>query len=295
MTPANSILKPRTAGPTIGLMVAALISGLYWLPLQQAQHAGMSGLWATMTIALLAAIPLLLPLWRRRTFSDWRDLALIGFLVGGAWAFYAASLVLTEVAHAVLLFYMAPVWGTVLEIVVQRRSLTRQRIASLVLGISGLVVILGAGPDLPSMASVMNAGDALALTAGLIWSMGLLVVFGRSDLPVGDQIAAQAAGAALMAVVVAAIGLAGSPLPSLESMVSALPWLLVIALLLTVPMWCLSLWASRHLPPARATLLFMVEVCVGIGSAAILSGQPFGWHEAVGTILILGAAGMELT
>jgi hypothetical protein len=56
-----------------------------------------------------------------------------------------------------------------------------------------------------------------------------------------------------------------------------LPWLLFVAILLTMPMWCLSLWASRHLTPARTTLLFMIEVCIGVGSAALLSGDHFGW------------------
>lgn len=294
MAQGFSKITGGTAGPTISLLIAAFISGLYWLPLRQVERAGISGLWATMTIALLAGIPLLLPLLRRRTLSDWRDLALIGILVGGAYAFYAASLVLTDVVRAVLLFYIAPVWGTVLEILVLRQSLTRQRIASLMLGISGLIVILGAGADLSSLASVMNWGDALALASGLIWSIGLLVIFRRSDLPTVDQVAAQAAGAVMVAVIVASIGLSGSPPPSIDTVIAALPWLLFVALLLTIPLWCLSLWASRHLPPARATLLFMVEVCVGIVSAAVLSGQPFGWHEAVGTILVLAAAGVEL-
>jgi drug/metabolite transporter (DMT)-like permease len=276
------------------MLVAGLLSGVYWLPLRQVEHAGVSGLWATMTISLIAGFPLLLPLLRRRSFSDWRDLALIGILVGGAYALYAASLVLTEVARAVLLFYIAPVWSTMLEVLFLRQALTRERIASLILGLAGLAVILSAGADLSSIAPVVNAGDALALVAGICWSIGLLVIFRRSDLPTADQIAGQAAGAVVIAVIVGMIGLAGHSPPSLGTMLGALPWLLFVAFLLTVPMWCLALWGSRRLSPVRATLLFMVEVCVGIGSAALLSGQPFGWHEAVGTILVLAAAAVEL-
>jgi drug/metabolite transporter (DMT)-like permease len=294
MAPVVSKSGIGTTLPTISLLIAAFISGLYWLPLRQVERAGISGLWATMAIAVIAGIPLLLPLLRRRSISDWRDLALIGILVGGAYAFYAASLMLTEVVRAVLLFYIAPVWSTALEILVLHQTLTRRRIASLVLGLAGLIVILSAGADFSSIFSVMNAGDALALASGLSWSIGLLVIFRRSDLPTSDQIAGQAAGAVLVALAVGAIGLTGTPPPSLDTMLGALPWVLFVALLLTVPLWCLSLWASRHLPPARATLLFMIEVCVGIGSAAILSGQPFGWHEAMGTLLVLAAAGVEL-
>jgi drug/metabolite transporter (DMT)-like permease len=274
-------------------LVAAFISGLYWMPLRRVEQAGVAGLWATLAIALLAGLPLVLPLLRRRgrSVADWRDLAMIGFLVGGAYAFYAASLMLTDIVRAVLLFYIAPVWGTLLEIFILHRSLSRQRAASLVLGIGGLAVILGSGAD---FAPTMNAGDALALASGMIWSIGLLVVFRRADLPTSDLIAAQAAGAVVIAVIIAGIGLAGESSPQIETLTAAIPWLLFAAIVLTIPMWCLSIWAARHLVPARTTLLFMIEVCIGVGSAALLSGEPFGWREAIGTILIISAALVEL-
>lgn len=108
------------------------------------------------------------------------------------------------------------------------------------------------------------------------------------------QIAAQAAGAVAVAILVAAIGLAGRSVPSLATSAVALLWLVFVAAALTMPMWCLSLWASRHLAPARTTLLFMIEVCIGVGSAALLSGDQFGWREATGTVLIISAASVEL-
>jgi drug/metabolite transporter (DMT)-like permease len=284
--------KRGTAWPTAGLLVAAIISGLYWLPLRQVEQAGIAGLWAPLAIAVLAGAPLLLPLLqaRDRTRSDWRDFVLMGLLLGGAYALYAASFMLTDVVRVVLLFYLAPVWGTLLEIFVLRRSLTLPRCASLILGLGGLAVILGADRGL---ALAINAGDALALASGIAWSFGLLVIFRRAERPIGDQIAAQAGGAMLVAFLVAAIGLGGTPVPSPRQFVVALPWL-ITALLLTIPMWCLSLWASRHLTPARTSLLFMIEVCIGVGSAALLSGDPFGWRDAVGTTLVISAALVEL-
>jgi drug/metabolite transporter (DMT)-like permease len=144
------------------------------------------------------------------------------------------------------------------------------------------------------LALAINAGDALALASGIAWSLGLLVIFRRAERPIGEQIAAQAAGAIVVAVMVAAFGLTGHPAPSAEQFAAALPSLLFVAILLTIPMWCLSLWASRHLTPARTTLLFMIEVCIGVGSAAVLSGDPFGWREAAGTVLVISAAFVEL-
>lgn len=279
--------------PTVGLLTAALISGLYWLPLRQIEQAGIAGLWVPLSISILAGVPLALPLVRRlqRSPSEWRDLTVIGLLMGGAYVFYAAGFMLTDVVRVVLLFYLAPVWGTLLELFVLRRGLTLQRCASLGLGLGGLVVILGAGNG---FALSINAGDALALASGVFWSIGLLVVFKRTDLSTNDQIAAQAAGAVMIAGAVAAIGLIGRPMPSPGIFVAALPWLSFVAIALTIPMWCLSLWASRHLAPARTTLLFMIEVCIGVGSAALFSGDPFGMREATGTALVISAALVEM-
>jgi drug/metabolite transporter (DMT)-like permease len=263
------------------------------LPLRQIEQAGIAGLWAPLSISILAGVPLALPLVRgpKRSPSDWRDLALIALLMGGSYAFYAASFMLTDVVRVVLLFYLAPVWGTLLELFVLRRTLTVQRCASLALGIGGLFVILGAGNG---FSLSINAGDALALASGVFWSVGLLVVFRRTDLSACDQIAAQAAGAMVVMAAVAAIELPGHPMPTSNTFTTALPWLMFAAIALTIPMWCLSLWASRFLPPARTTLLFMIEVCVGVGSAALFSGEPFGLWEAAGTALVVSATLVEM-
>ena len=93
-------------------------------------------------VATLAGLPLIPPLLRRRSRTDWYDLARIGILVGGGYALYSASLVLTDVARAVLLFYLAPVWATVLEIAILHQPLTKRRLASIALGLGGLVALL---------------------------------------------------------------------------------------------------------------------------------------------------------
>src|SRR5262249_17770416 len=72
--------------PTIGLLASALISGFYWLPLRHLQSFGFQGVIAAAIIAVLAALPLVPPLLRRRSRADWHDLARIGLLVGGGYA-----------------------------------------------------------------------------------------------------------------------------------------------------------------------------------------------------------------
>ena len=98
----------------------------------------------------------------------------------------------------------------------------------------------------------------------------------------------------MVAILVLPLGWSGNHPPELSAIVAAMPWLLAIACLLTAPMWGLSLWASRYIPPARASIIFMMEVCIGVGSAAALSSYKLHWNEYLGTVLVLAAASLEL-
>ena len=64
--------------------------------------------------------------------------------------------------------------------------------------------------------------------------------------------------------------------------------------LIMVPANLLVLWAAARLEPARVGILLMMEVVVGVISAAALSGEPFGWIEAIGATLIVAAGVIEV-
>ncbi len=283
---------PRsTTLPTLGVLFGAVMSGLTWLPLHAAAEAGIGGFWITLAVVIFAAMPLLplLPAALRLRGQDLKDIWWIGLLIGVEYALYTASLTTTEVARAILLFYIAPVWGTLLEVGVLRQRLTLRRAASLVLGGAGLAAILGVGVDFDL---TVNLGDILALLSGILWSVGLLFIFKRGGAGVGAQSSALAVGALLGAGIMALL-LEPAPAPDATMLLQALPWLLVGGLVFIMPVWIITLWAGRRISPTRTTIIFMAEVCVGVGSAALWAGDDFGWRETAGTILVLAAAAVE--
>ncbi len=292
-TTRASALPGSVAGRAVGgLLLAALISGLYWLPLRALSESGVADLWACALVAL-GVVPFFLPALRQAARLDatsQRDLAFIGLVIGGAFTCYSASLLLTDVVRALLLFYIAPVWSTLLELLVMKRRLTWRRLGALLLGAGGLWTILGAGWSFPLP---QNGGDWLALASGLLWSVGALLSYRRPDIGTGLQTAGLAMGALISALLLALVGV-GAGAPQGAMILEALPWLVPIALALTLPMWFLTLWGIRHLEPARATLIFMLEVCIGVLSAALLTEEPFGWRELAGMLLVLAAAAVEL-
>jgi drug/metabolite transporter (DMT)-like permease len=53
-------------------------------------------------------------------------------------------------------------------------------------------------------------------------------------------------------------------------------------------------WGSSHVDPGRLGILLQIEAVVGIGSAALLAGEPFGLRQAIGAVLVIGAGLVEV-
>ncbi|MEZ5789919.1 MAG: hypothetical protein R3D34_03680 [Nitratireductor sp.] len=104
--------------PIIITIVAASAWGLFWLPLRLFEENGLAAGWATLAVFATPAF-LLLPmvLWRiTQGLPTGLANAITGTLVGGAVALYSESVLHTDVARALILFYVTPVWSTILEV-----------------------------------------------------------------------------------------------------------------------------------------------------------------------------------
>jgi drug/metabolite transporter (DMT)-like permease len=284
--------QPHRYLVTTALLVGAVLSGVTWIPLRVIQHNGVAGLWVTLAVVAVAALPLLPALLKARGLHrrDQVGLFWIAVFIGVDYAFYTASLTTTQVSRAILLFYMAPVWGTLLEVFVLRQPLTLRRGSALALGFAGLIAIFGIGLDLQLS---LNLGDVLALLSGILWSVGLLFILRHRAAGPAVQSGAVAAGALAGGIAIVVL-FEAAPAPGLEALAGASPWILVTGLGFILPVWVVSMWAGRVMSPARMTLIFMAEVCFGVGSAALWADQPFGMRETIGTILVLAAAAVEL-
>ena len=100
---------------------------------------------------------------------------------------------------------------------------------------------------------------------------------------------------ALVALVVAALPIeALGRAPRFEQLVVLLPWLVLMAVGFLIPVVWGILWGSQRMNPGRLGILLQMEAIVGIGSAAILTDEPFGPPEISGTVLVIGAGVAEV-
>ena len=279
--------------PSFGVALSGVMWGLYWLPLRAFEEYGFQGAWPGLVVycsCFLFLLPFLPFRWHLMR-AQIGTIFLTGLFTGTAFALYATSLLLTDVVRTLLLFYLTPVWSTLLGLCLLGERLTLWRLAALVLGLMGLLVVLGLGEGMPWP---RNLGDWLALGAGLSWSYGSVKLYQEKAVAPFEQVMVFLIGGAL---VLGLTILIGGPLfgqvPSAASAFDALP-LMIFAGLYTAPMLFLTIWPARLISPGRVGILLMGEVVVGVGSAAWLSGEPFGLREAIGTLLIVSAAAVEV-
>jgi len=281
--------------PSLALIVAATAWGLFWIPLRAFEEAGLAAGWATVAQFVVPALVLMpIALWRAmggRSIGIARISS--AFCLGMAFALYADSLLLTEVARALILFYVTPAWSTLLEIAFMGRRLTAARALAVGLGLAGLYVILGGDGGLPIP---RNAGDWMALVSGILWAIGSLRLRQTGERASNFE---NVFGFFLYGTI-AALLLTLLPLPDLgrapsfDQIAGFLPWLVLVAVGFLIPVMFGLLWGSRQVDPGRVGILLQMEAACGIASAAVLTAEPFGWIEAIGTVLVLSAALVEV-
>lgn len=281
-----------------GLLPAAAVAmcgamwGLFWLPLRLIEAQGVGGGWVSLifnALGVLSALPWLL---RRSAWTGFGDQMITGMLLGTAFSLYTVSLVMTDVIHAILLFYMTPVWSMLGGWLLFRERLTGSRILALVLGFAGLAAVLGTKGGLPLP---RNAGDGVALISGMFWAAGTMRSFRRPSDRIALPVFSFSLGGLIAAAIILAIAaLLASDLSTVGPLAEKLPWIILFGLVFFVPPNFLVLWAAQRIDSARVGILLMTEVLFGTLSAAMLSGEPLSLSVAVGTALIIAAALIEV-
>lgn len=233
---------------------------------------------------VLAAVAL----WRRESLAVparlWPRLLLVSALNVTAWMGLASfSLLWLAAAEATIVCYTMPVWASLMAWAVLGEKPGPARLLGMMLALSGLVLlVLGRGIDV-GLAKL--PGVAFGLGSAVLFSLGT-VVTKRWPLglpPVSSTVWQVGLGIAPLAVAALLVD------PPALGTLSAGGWALiayggVFALGLCYLSWFAAL---GRLPASLASLGTLLTPMVGVASAAIFLGEPFGWREATALALTL--------
>ncbi|HET7313413.1 EamA family transporter [Salinisphaera sp.] len=171
----------HTGLASLYVLLAGCLWGLYWMPVRALAAAGLAGPLGSLAVATIALLLLFAAMlvWRPpRARVD--PLGLLASAAGGAaFMLYSVGLVEGRISSVILLFYLTPVWTTLITALVLRWPVPRLRYAVIAFGLVGLVLVLGAGHGVPLPRQL---GGWLGLAAGLLWSVASIGMRIRGEM-----------------------------------------------------------------------------------------------------------------
>ncbi|MGM0982423.1 MAG: DMT family transporter [Pseudomonadota bacterium] len=274
------------------VLATGVLWGVYWLPVRALGEMGLAGAWGTAAITA-ATVAILLPaaIRDRRQLVRTPPIVLVSIALGGAaFALYSIGFLYGRVAIIILLWFLSPVWSTLIGRYLMGWPTPGLRIVAIVLGLAGLAIMLGADGTFPLP---RGAGEWMSLIGGILWSFSTTGIRARSTLTALPSTFVFALGAAVTALVLAPTL---EPLPSLTS--PQVVTMTGLALLTGGLWWGLTLvglmWAAVRLEPARVSILLMTEVLVGAVSAALFADETLTGVEMAGGAIVLVAGVLEV-
>jgi drug/metabolite transporter (DMT)-like permease len=285
----------RALLPSLAIILSAFFWGSMWMPMHALSGTGLSGSWAAWLIygvPVVLTLPLALRKGTASVMAGGWPLLWLGVSTGICNYLYAVGVVYGDVARIVLLFYVNPVWSVLLERLILGTRISRGRAAALVLGIGGMWILNYDGEGLPLPRST---AEWCGLAAGFFWAVGLVCMRLTPHLGMVEKAFSQYVAALLFGALILALGI--FPPQADWSAVAwgpAIFWIAVVAGVWVLPSLLLSFWGAGRLSPTRASMLFMVEVVVGVVTAAIWTDYPFGLREAAGGLVIISAGLVEI-
>lgn len=299
MIAANPLNVPAAGGgvlwPSAAMIASTLFWGTMWIGFREIDAAGIPPtLGGTMAYGLPAILLLPVLVWRWRTFrAQAGGLLLCAGPLALCNILFAIAVVTGEIGMTVLMFYLSPIWSTVLERIFLRVKISPLRWAGIALAIGGLLVLQGGSGRVPWPAS---PPEWMGLAAGFCWAVALLAARMWPRISVIDKSAAQffcALPIGIITFLIVSATFLPTTVPEPTTFFNALPWTLITILFWLIPSLGLSLWGAARLSPGRANILMMFEVLIGVGSGALLAGEELGLNKIMGGILIVSASVLE--
>lgn len=286
-------MNPNLIAGAVVVAVGALW-GLYWAPLRQLEAVVPAGPWLTLVVLLLACLLLAPAAWagRHRIRLEPRRAIASVALGGASFSLYSNGLLYGQVAVVILLFYLTPIWSTLIARFWLGWAVSWWRYAAIGCGLAGIMLVLSGshgGVPLPH-----DSGDWMGLASGLLWAIASTGIRVHSRTRPAETNFVFCAGGAVLALAVALA--LGADLPTRSHLVldlAAVGWILLIGGLWWAASLTIFLWATQSLEPARVGILLMSEVLVGAISAALFAGENFGPMVGLGAGMVIAAGFLE--
>ncbi len=263
------------------VFISSSIWGVLWVPLRWLDHLGYQELWSTFAFLAIPIPPLFYFTYHKikASLRLWPVYLLAGAFIGGGFSLYCTGLVIGSVTKTTLLFYLTPVWGSILGMIFLSERATLMRWLANGLGLIGCALIMGV-----SSGDIMfEATDIFGFLAGVVWAFGGVMLRRYPEADYLGLVFCQYVLGTIFTLI--AITYMGTPPPSPEQWLSGV----VVALLtaaLFLPTMAVIFRISQYVSPGLVALLMLSEVVLAVLSAMVLLGERLTIWQWLGAICI---------
>lgn len=228
-------------------------------------------------------LPVLILNWKK-IFGLGMPLHLIAIPAGLAVVLYSNAFHFTDVVRVVILFYLTPIWSTLLARIWLKEKVGTSQFIAIIFGFLGLLVIFDVDQSFPIP---KNVGDWMALASGLFWAIAANAMRRKQNLQPVYTVSCWMFWAMIFSSLMAFFTIfVEHTYPALSVLSYGLFWLIPFSLLLILPGFFLIAWGVPFLNPGIVGILFMTEISVGVISASLLTDEIIGIREITGVALI---------
>ncbi|HEY5682913.1 MAG TPA: DMT family transporter, partial [Sulfuricaulis sp.] len=204
--------------------------------------------------------------------AGWTNLAFVEAVLEG------------NILRVLLLFYLSPLWATLMGWVFLREHITRMALASLIIAMAGALLMLWN----PVLGAPWPQGKAdwMALTSGFAFAVSIVVTRKLHDISIEAKVLSVWAGVTILAL--GMIAFFAIPVP--QASLSIFGGAVALGVLGILVMTLLVQYGVTHMPVHRSAVLALIELVAGAVSQQLLTDEVVSVREWVGGgLIVLGA------
>ena len=271
--------------PIVTLLFAATMWGLIWYPIRLFEAQGLQGLWSSALMycgTLIVAIPVLFKGWKAWLRHPWLFFAMA---IATGWTNVAFILAVLDgnVVRVLLLFYLSPLWATLLGYFFLGEELSRRAIVVLIIAMSGAVIMLW--HESLGFPAPRDKADWLALSAGVAFAVTNVLIHKLSDASVMVKTATGWLGVFVVAFIL--ILFTGE---TITSSTDVMVWAWLLGAGVMTLMNIAVVYGVTHMPVHRSAIILLFEIVVGAVSSLLLTDEVIQLREWIGGGLVILAA-----
>jgi drug/metabolite transporter (DMT)-like permease len=186
--------------------------------------------------------------------------------------------------RVLLLFYLSPLWATLLAWLILKEHMSRLAVLTLIIAMTGAIVMLwdpAIGRPWPS-----DKADWLAISSGMAFALANVSVRGTQAVSIPVKNLFSWIGVSVLAIVW--IGLSGEPVPTASH--NVILWTLLLGPLVVFVMTFTVQYGVTKLPVYRSAVILLFELVAGAVSSQLLTNEVMKLNEWIGGGFIVLAA-----